>query len=144
MLNISVKPQVTSFLTKKNGYIIQGMSPSDIATAEVGDELELICTANIGSFSQTIIRWHRTSETSTNDDFIGYQPPKGTVDEGTATSDNQCGYSRVASIKYNVTVTDAYRDNNLAFECYVTVIGDPYGNSYTSENNPRLYIDVSK
>jgi hypothetical protein len=120
------------------------MSPSDMVTAEVGDELELTCTANIGSFSQTIIRWHRTSETSSSDDFISYQPPQGTVNEGTATSDNQCGYIRVASIKYNVTAADAYRDNNLAFECYVTVSGDPYGKSYTSENNLRLYIDVSK
>ncbi|XP_060566236.1 uncharacterized protein LOC132725167 [Ruditapes philippinarum] len=139
-----VKPQVTSLITKKNGFIMEGMSPSNMVTTEVGDELQLTCTANIGSFSQTIIRWHRTSETSTSDDFIGYQPPKGTVDEGTATSDNQCGYIRVASIKYNVTVTDALRDNNLAFECFVKVSGDPYGKSYTSGNNPRLYIDVIK
>jgi hypothetical protein len=113
-------------------------------TAEVGDELELTCTANIGSSSQTMIRWHRTSETSQNDDFIGYQAPQGTFDEGTAVSDNQCGYTRVASIRYNLTAADANRDNNLAFECYVRVNGDPYGSIYTSEYNPRFYTDVSK
>jgi hypothetical protein len=144
LVNIPVKPQVTSLITKKNGFIVEGMSPTNMATTEVGDELELTCTANIGSLSTTIIRWHKTSETSLSDEFIGYQPPQGTFDEGTATSDNQCGYTRVASIRYNVTTVDAYRDNNLAFECYVTVSGDPYGNSYTSENNPRFYTDVSK
>ncbi|XP_060556915.1 uncharacterized protein LOC132717461 [Ruditapes philippinarum] len=90
-----------------------------------------------------MIRWHRTSETSTSNELIGYQPPQGTFDEGTANSDNQCGYIRVASIKYNVTVADAYRENNLAFACFVTVSGDPYGSSYTSENNPRFYTDVN-
>ncbi|XP_060575844.1 uncharacterized protein LOC132733257 [Ruditapes philippinarum] len=139
-----VKPQVTSLNVKKNGFKVQGGSPSDMTTAEVGDELELTCKANIGSLQGTIIRWHRTSETSQNDDFIGYQPPQGTFDEGTAVSDNQCGYTRVASIKYNVTAADANRDNNLAFECYVTVSGDPYGNTYTSKNNPRFYTDVTK
>ncbi|XP_060552609.1 uncharacterized protein LOC132713922 [Ruditapes philippinarum] len=139
-----VKPQVTSLITRKNGFIVEGMSSSDMATAEVGDELELTCTGNIGSLPGTIIRWHRTSATSHANDFIGYQPPQGTYDEGTAISDNQCGYKRVASIRYNVTAADANRDNNLAFECYVTVSGDPYpGNSYTSENNPRFYTDVN-
>ncbi|XP_060597933.1 uncharacterized protein LOC132751735 [Ruditapes philippinarum] len=139
-----VKPQVTSLVVRKNGFIVEGMSPSNMATAEVGDELELTCTANIGSLPTTDIRWHRTSETSSSNDFIGYQPPQGTYDEGTAASDNQCGYTRVAKIRYNVTAADANRDNNLAFECYVTVSGDPYGNSYTSENNPRFYTDVTK
>ncbi|XP_060597925.1 uncharacterized protein LOC132751728 [Ruditapes philippinarum] len=139
-----VKPQVTSLVVKRNGFIVEGMSPSNMATAEVGDELELTCTANIGSLPGTSIRWHRTSETSQNDDFIGYQAPQGTYDEGTAVSDNQCGYTRVATTRYNTTAADANRDNNLAFECYVTVSGDPYGNSYTSENNPRFYTDVTK
>ncbi|XP_060552610.1 mucin-3B-like [Ruditapes philippinarum] len=139
-----VRPQVTSLITRKNGFIVQGTSPSDIAIAEVGDELELTCTANIGSLPGTIIRWHRTSETSQNDDFIGYQAPQGTYDEGTAVSDNQCGYTREATTRYNTTAADANRENNLAFECYVTVTGDPYGNSYTSENNPRFYTDVNK
>ncbi|XP_060585659.1 uncharacterized protein LOC132741494 isoform X3 [Ruditapes philippinarum] len=138
-----VKPQVTSLVVRKNGFIVEGMSPSNMATAAVGDELQLTCTANIGSIPGTIIRWHRTSETSQNDDFIGYQAPQGTYDEGTAISDNQCGYTRVASIRYNTTAADANRDNNLAFDCYVTVTGDPYGNSYTSENNPRFYTDVT-
>ncbi|XP_060583789.1 uncharacterized protein LOC132739958 isoform X2 [Ruditapes philippinarum] len=138
-----VKPQVTSLITRKNGFIVEGMSPTNMATTDVGDELELTCTANIGSFSTTIIRWHRTSETSPSDEFIDYQPPQGTFDEGTATSDKHCGYTRVASIRYNVTTVDAYRDNNLAFECYVRVSGDPYGNSYTSENNPRFYTNVT-
>ncbi|XP_060596625.1 uncharacterized protein LOC132750633 isoform X2 [Ruditapes philippinarum] len=138
-----VKPQVTSLITRKNGFVVQGMSPSDIATAEVGDELELTCTANIGSLKGTLIRWNRTSETSPTNEFIGYEPPQGTVDEGTEISDNQCGYTRVASIKYNATAADAKRDNNLAFECYVTVTGDPYGKSFTSENNPRFYTDVN-
>jgi hypothetical protein len=116
-----------------------------MASAEVGDELELTCTANIGSLPGTIIRWHKTSETSQNDDFIGYQAPQGAYDEGTAVSDNQCGYTRVATTRYNITAADANRDNNLALECYVTVSGDPYGNSFfSSENNPRFYIDVSK
>ncbi|XP_060597930.1 uncharacterized protein LOC132751732 isoform X2 [Ruditapes philippinarum] len=143
LLGSTVKPNVTSLLTRKNGFIVQGISPSDMATAEVGDEFELTCTANIGSFPETIIRWHRTSETSPTNEFIGYEPPQGTVDEGTAISDNQCGYTRVASIKYNATAADAKRDNNLAFECYVTVSGDPYGYSFTSENNPRFYTDVN-
>jgi hypothetical protein len=115
-----------------------------MATVEVGDELELTCTANIGSIPGTLIRWHKTSEISPSDDFIGYQPLQGTFDEGTAAIDNQCGYTRVASIRYNTTTADANRDNNLAFECYVSVIGDPYGISYPSENNPRFYTDVSK
>jgi hypothetical protein len=135
---------VTSLIVRKNGFIVQGMSPSDMATAEVGDELELTCTANIGSFLQTIIRWHITSETAQNDEFIGYQPPQGTFDEGTASSDYKCGYTRVASIRYNVTAADANRVNNLAFECYFTLSGGPFGNLYTSENNPRFYTDVSK
>jgi hypothetical protein len=54
-LNITVKSQVTSLITKKNGSILQGMSLSDKATAEVGDELELTCTADIGSLQETII-----------------------------------------------------------------------------------------
>jgi hypothetical protein len=144
MVNILVKPQVTSLITRKNGFIVEGMSPSNMAIVDVGDELELICTANIGSLTGTIIRWHKTSETSKNDDFIGYKPQECAYDEGTAASDNQCGYSREASIRYITTAADANRDNNLAFECYVTVSGDPYGNSYTSENNPKFYIAVSK
>ncbi|XP_060566235.1 uncharacterized protein LOC132725166 [Ruditapes philippinarum] len=52
------------------------MSPTNMATTDVGDELELTCTANIGSFSATIIRWHRTSETSPSDEFIDYQQPQ--------------------------------------------------------------------
>jgi hypothetical protein len=143
-LILTVKPQVTSLVARKNGCIVQGMSPSDMATAYVGDELEFTCTANIGSSSQTMIRWHRTSETSQNDEFIGYQPSQGTFDEGSAISDNHCGFTRVASIRYNTTSADANRDNNLAFECYVTVSGDPYGNSYISENNPRFYTEVCK
>jgi hypothetical protein len=143
-ITVPVKPQVTSLLTRKNGFIVQGISPLDMATAEIGDEFELTCTANIGSLPGTTIRWLKTSETSPTNEFISYQPPQGTVDEGTAISDNQCGYTRVASIKYNATAADAKRDNNLAFECYVIVSGDPYGNSFTSENNPRFYTDVSK
>jgi hypothetical protein len=135
---------VTSLVVRKNGFIVQGMSPSNKATAEVGDELKLTCTANIGSLKRTIIRWHRTLETSQNDNFIGYQPPQGTLDEGTAISDNQCGYTRVATVKYNITAADANRDNNLAFDCFVTVSGYPYEGYYTSENNPRFYTDVSK
>ncbi|XP_060551827.1 uncharacterized protein LOC132713311 [Ruditapes philippinarum] len=142
-ITIPVKPQVTSLITRKNGFIVQGMSPSDMATAEVGDELELTCTANIGTLKGTLIRWHKTSEMSKTNEFTGYQPPQGTVDEGTSISDNQCGYTRVASIKYNTTAADAKRDNNLAFECYVTVTGDPYGYSFTSENNPTFYTDVN-
>jgi hypothetical protein len=115
-----------------------------MATAEVGDQLELACTANIGSLPGTIIQWHRTSETSPTDDFIDYQPPQGAYNEGTAVSDNQCGYTRKAWIKYNITAADANRDNNLAFECYVTVSGEPYGKSYTTENNLRFYTDVCK
>jgi hypothetical protein len=143
--NIPVKPQVISLITRKNGFIVQGMSQSDMANAEVGDVLELTCNANIASSSQTIIQWHITNETAQNDEFIGYQPPQGTYDEGNAASDNQCGYTRVASIRYNVTAADANRDNNLAFECYVTFSGgDPYGDKFTSANNPRFYADVSK
>jgi hypothetical protein len=135
---------VTSLITIKNGVIVVGPSSSNMATVEVGDELQITCTANIGSLPGTIIRWHRTSETSSSDEFIGYQPAPGTFDEGTAISDNQCGYTRIASIRYNTAAADANRCNNLAFECYVTVSGDPYGNSYISENNPRFYTEVSK
>ncbi|XP_060583799.1 uncharacterized protein LOC132739964 [Ruditapes philippinarum] len=136
------KPQVTSLVARKNGSIVQGMSPSDMATSEVGDELELTCTANIGSFPGTVIRWNRTSDSASDDEFIIYQPPLGTFDDGFAVSDNQCGYTRVALLKYNISVADANMDNNLAFECYVTVSGDPYGNSTTTENNPKFYTDV--
>ncbi|XP_060583796.1 uncharacterized protein LOC132739959 isoform X2 [Ruditapes philippinarum] len=123
---------------------VEGMSPSNMAIADVGDELHLTCTANIGSLPGAPIRWHRTSETSKNDDFIGYQPPEYTYDKGIAISDSQCGYTRVASIRYYTTAADANRENNLAFECFVTVSGDPYGLSYTSENNPKFYTAVTK
>jgi hypothetical protein len=117
------------------------MSPSDMATAEVGDELELTCTANIGSLPETVIRWQITSEAGINDEFIGYKPPPGTFDDGVAVSDNQCGYTRVASIKYNTISADAKRDNHLAFECSVTVSGDLYGRQITTKN--QFYVDVS-
>jgi hypothetical protein len=141
---LPVKPKVISLIARKNGFIVQGSSSNEVAPFKVGDGLELSCTSNIGSLSSTIIQWQRTSETASNDEFIEYQPAPGTFNDGTATSDNQCGYIRVATIKYNVTTADASRESHLAFQCYVTVSGDPYGTSYTSENNPGFYADVSK
>ena len=143
VFNIPVKPKVTSLIVRRNASIINGSSPTDAADINVGEELELTCTANIGNLPETIIRWNRTSETDDEtNDFIDYQPTPGTFDEGTASTDN-CGYTREATIKYNTTAADANKDNSLAFECYVRVSGDPYG-FYTSENNPRFYANVSK
>ncbi|XP_045187537.2 deleted in malignant brain tumors 1 protein-like [Mercenaria mercenaria] len=136
-------PHMTQLEGKRNGFIVQGSSSSDQAAFDVGDELELTCTANIGSLPATTIRWRKTSEKGTMDDFIEYHPPAGTFDQGTAISDNQCSYTRIASITYNTTAADANRDNNLAFECYVSVSGNPYGTTYTTQNNPRFYADIS-
>ncbi|XP_053409292.1 uncharacterized protein LOC123559743 [Mercenaria mercenaria] len=137
-----VYPEVKTLEGKRNGYIVQGSSSSDQAAFDVGDELELTCTANIGSLPATTIRWRKTSEMGQTEEFIRYLPPAGSFEEGTAISDNQCGYTRVATIRYNTTVADANRDNNLAFECSVSVSGNPYGTDYTTQNNPRFYVEV--
>ncbi|XP_053372944.1 uncharacterized protein LOC128546450 [Mercenaria mercenaria] len=140
-----VYPEIRQLDGKRNGFPVQGLSSDNPAVFDVGAVLELSCTANIGSKPETKIRWRKTPEMGTMDDFIGYQPEAGTTDEGTAISDNQCGYTRVATITYNTTVNGANRaeDNRLAFECYVSVSGNPYGTTYITQNNPRFYADVS-
>ncbi|XP_053409289.1 uncharacterized protein LOC123545206 [Mercenaria mercenaria] len=138
-----VYPQMMQLEGRKNDVIVhQRSSSTDQAPFNVGDVLELSCTANIGSLPATTIRWRKTSEMGTTDEFIGYQPPAGSFDEGIAISDNQCGFTRVATITYNTTACDAIRDNNLAFECYVSVSGIPYGTTYTTQDNSRFYVDV--
>ncbi|XP_053409287.1 uncharacterized protein LOC123545187 isoform X3 [Mercenaria mercenaria] len=138
-----VYPQISLLEGRRNGVIVQGLSSSNQAAFDVGDVLELSCTATIGSLPATTIRWRKTSEMGQTDHFIGYQPPAGSFNEGTAISDDQCGYTRIATVTYNTTVADANRDTNLAFECYVSVSGSPYGTTYTTQNNPRFYADVS-
>ncbi|XP_053390261.1 uncharacterized protein LOC128553163, partial [Mercenaria mercenaria] len=138
-----VYPQIRLLEGRRNDVIVQGSSSTNQAAFDVGDVLKLSCTATIGSLPATTIRWRKTSEIEQTDEFIGYQPPAGSFDEGTAISDNQCGYTRIATVTYNTTVADANRDNNLAFECYVSVSGDPYGTTYQTQNNPKFYADVS-
>ncbi|XP_053409285.1 uncharacterized protein LOC123561326 [Mercenaria mercenaria] len=137
-----VYPEIRQLEGKRNDIIVQGSSSTDQAAFNVGDELELTCTATIGSLPATTVRWRKTSEMGQTDEFTGYQPQTGSFDEGTAISDNQCGYTRVATIRYNTTKADANRANNLAFECYVAVSGNPYGTTYTTKKNPRFYADV--
>ncbi|XP_053409291.1 uncharacterized protein LOC123545162 isoform X2 [Mercenaria mercenaria] len=145
-LSAYVYPNVKELEAERNGKEeYKGSLPTDKATFAIGDELELTCTATIGSLPATTISWRKTSEIGQTNNFIGYQPQAGTFDEGTAISDSECGYTRVATITYNTTVNDASRaeDNPLAFECYVSVSGNPYGTTYTTQNNPRFYADVS-
>ena len=141
---MAVKPQVTSLIGRKNGVIINGPSSSDLHVFKTGDMLLLSCTANIGSLPETRIRWCITSDTAeTDDELVEYQPEVGTFDEGTASSDNQCGYIRTGRINYNITISDTKRANDLAFACYVTVHGDPYG-TFTTQTNPRFYLNIGK
>jgi hypothetical protein len=137
---------VTSLIVKNNGVQVNGTSPSDMVMAEVGDELELTCTADVGNFSEIKIRWKRTPETLSYNKFIAYKPPPNAIIEFTTntTRDVECRYTRVSSIKYNITAADAKRSNNLAFECYTTFSIAFYSFQFISENNRRFYIDVCK
>jgi hypothetical protein len=144
LFTLTVKPRVISLVARRNGLIVQGPSNlSDAVSVAVGDELELNCTANIGSLPETIIRWNISSETSSAGEFDKYRSTAGTFDDGTAISDNQCGYIRTGSIKYNITTSDVHEAYYLVFECFVRVDKDPYG-SFVTQNNPRFYFDVSK
>jgi hypothetical protein len=112
-------------------------------SVDVGDELELNCTANIGSLPETIIRWNISSKSSVASELDEYRATDGTFDDGTAISDNQCGYIRTGSIKYNITTSDVHEAYYLVFECYVRVDKEPYG-SFVTQTNPRFYFDASK
>jgi hypothetical protein len=117
-----------------------------MVTCNVGDVIELTCTANIGSLPETIIRWRRAPANTSTDQCIDYQPAPGTNDDGTAISNSQCGYTRVASIRYKIEPSDVDtdRENDIGFECYISLSGDIYGNSFVTKDNPRFLADASK
>lgn len=126
-----------------NGETTEAATPSNKATFKIGDQLELKCTANVGSIPSTSIQWRKTTEIGRDDLWNEYQPPQGTYTETDAVSDGNCGYTRTSTIFYSMTLADANRLNNLAFECYVFVSTLPYSNFRTTDN-PRFYADVSK
>ncbi|XP_060575848.1 uncharacterized protein LOC132733261 [Ruditapes philippinarum] len=140
------KPQITSLIARMNGILVQKSSSMKMVTCNVGDVIELTCTANIGSLPETIIRWRRAPANTSTDQFIDYQPAPGTNDDGTAISNSQCGYTRVASIRYKIEPSDVDtdRENDIGFECYISLSGDIYGNSFVTKDNPRFLADANE
>lgn len=130
-------------IVKHNEIEVNEGTSSRNLTFKVGDQIELFCTANVGSISTTLIQWRKTTKIGTADIWNEYQPSAIASSDGQAVREN-CGYTRTATMIYNMTNADANRQNNLGFECYVRVSDVPYNNYVTPESlNPKFYADVS-
>ena len=127
----------------KNGADLPGGTLTNQADVQVGETVEFTCSAKIGSDNTTTVRWKRTSEIGTSDSLITYNPPVGSYSDGNPIyHPNDCTYSRDATMTYNVISFDAKRANNLAFECYVTVV--PPGLAAYEVASHAFYINPGK
>lgn len=147
ILSYLVLPKLVPPLqAKRNGNYIEVGASSDRVVFDVGDELELQCRANIGNKGNTKIEWRKSSDVYSGS-FIGYRPTEGAFDESTPLGENQCGFIRKATIRYNVSAEDALF--GLAFECFVSVSGYPSteltpSGVYTTTNNLQYFVDVCR
>ena len=139
-VHVALPTDVTLSATK-DGIPVQGTNTRE-ADVNVGRTVKLTCSAKLGSDNTTTIRWRRTSEIGSTDNFVPYNPPLRTHNESQPVAvPDKCTYSRTATITYNVTSTDAKRVNNLAFRCYVSVVPPNGQGTFEAQSQQVFYIN---
>ena len=140
---LSALPVNGTLSATHNNADLSGGTLTNQADVQVGETVEFTCSAKIGSDNTTTVRWRRTSEIDTSDILLPYSPPFGSHSDGNLVyHPNNCTYSRDATMTYNVTSFDANRANNLAFQCYVTVV--PPGQTAYEVASHAFYINPGK